>query len=221
MFWSSNACCTALYCYARSALRWSISGFVGIRTGRGRMKLSSARCRARFSKEYICPTSGSRRTTRRGARDHSCIGSISESIRGHSMNWGACGGRPRIAKGMAIPMRNGRGRIDAMARCDSPSPCPTARPRSCMRQTRHRGRGSTTSWRQLSPSSSCRRTTSGASYWGGRPHGTPGDQAVRLIHPSTTCQSPKTQQDHERGDELTARVFAPGRSILSTMGAIL
>ena len=221
MFWSSSSCCTALYCYARSALRWSISGFVGIRTGRGRMKLSSARCRARFSKEYICPTSGSRRTTRRGARDHSCIGSISESIRGHSMNWGACGGRPRIAKGMAIPMRNGRGRIDAMARCDSPSPCPTARPRSCMRQTRHRGRGSTTSWRQLSPSSSCRRTTSGASYWGGRPHGTPGDQAVRLIHPSTTCQSPKTQQDHERGDELTARVFAPGRSILSTMGAIL
>lgn len=221
MFWSSSSCCTALYCYARSALRWSISGFVGIRTGRGRMKLSSARCRARFSKEYICPTSGSRRTTRRGARDHSCIGSISESIHGHSMNWGACGGRPRIAKGMAIPMRNGRGRIDAMARCDSPSPCPTARPRSCMRQTRHRGRGSTTSWRQLSPSSSCRRTTSGASYWGGRPHGTPGDQAVRLIHPSTTCQSPKTQQDHERGDELTARVFAPGRSILSTMGAIL
>lgn len=56
---------------------------------------------------------------------------------------------------------------------------------------------------------------------GGRPHGTPGDQAVRLIHPSTTCQSPKTQQDHERGDGLTARVFAPGRSILSTMGAIL
>lgn len=56
---------------------------------------------------------------------------------------------------------------------------------------------------------------------GGRPHGTPGDQAVRLIHPSTTCQSPKTQQDRERGDELTARVFAPGRSILSTMGAIL
>lgn len=166
MFWSSSSCCTALYCYARSALRWSISGFVGIRTGRGRMKLSSARCRARFSKEYICPTSGSRRTTRRGARDYSCIGSISESIRGHSMNWGACGGRPRIAKGMAIPMRNGRGRIDAMARCDSPSPCPTARPRSCMRQTRHRGRGSTTSWRQLSPSSSCRRTTSGASYWG-------------------------------------------------------
>lgn len=49
----------------------------------------------------------------------------------------------------------------------------------------------------------------------------PGDQAVRLIHPSTTCQSPKTQQDRERGDELTARVFAPGRSILSTMGAIL
>ena len=45
---------------------------------------------------------------------------------------------------------------------------------------------------------------------GGRPHGTPGDQAVRLIHPSTTCQSPKTQQDRERGDELTARVFAPG-----------
>ena len=220
MFWSSSSCCTALYCYARSALRWSISGFVGIRTGRGRMKLSSARCRARFSKEYICPTSGSRRTTRRGARDHSCIGSISESIRGHSMNWGACGGRPRIAKGMAIPMRNGRGRIDAMARCDSPSPCPTARPRSCMRQTRHRGRGSTTSWRQLSPSSSCRRTTSGASF-GGRPHGTPGDQAVRLIHPSTTCQSPKTQQDREREDELTARVFAPGRSILSTMGAIL
>lgn len=32
MFWSSNACCTALYCYARSALRWSISGFVGIMT---------------------------------------------------------------------------------------------------------------------------------------------------------------------------------------------
>lgn len=32
---------------------------------------------------------------------------------------------------------------------------------------------------------------------------------------------PKTQQDRERGDELTARVFAPGRSILSTMGAIL
>lgn len=88
MFWSSSSRCTALYCYARSALRWSISGFVGIRTGRGRMKLSSARCRARFSKEYICPTSGSRRTTRRGARDHSCIGSISESIRGHSMNWG-------------------------------------------------------------------------------------------------------------------------------------
>lgn len=56
---------------------------------------------------------------------------------------------------------------------------------------------------------------------GGRPHGTPGDQAVRLIHPSTTCQSRKTQQDRERGDELTARVFAPGRSILSTMGAIL
>lgn len=56
---------------------------------------------------------------------------------------------------------------------------------------------------------------------GGRPHGTPGDQAVRLIHPSTTCQSPKTQQDRERGDELTARAFAPGRSILSTMGAIL
>ena len=56
---------------------------------------------------------------------------------------------------------------------------------------------------------------------GGRPHGTPGDQAVRLIHPSTTCQSPKTQQDRERGDELTARVFAPGRSILSTIGAIL
>ena len=146
MFWSSSSCCTALYCYARSALRWSISGFVGIRTGRGRMKLSSARCRANFSKEHICPTSGSRRTTRRGARDHSCIGSISESIRGHSMNWGACGGRP---------------------------------------------------------------------------HGTPGDQAVRLIHPSTTCQSPKTHQDRERGDELTARVFAPGRSILSTMDAIL
>ena len=130
-------------------------------------------------------------------------------------------GRPRTAKATGTRTRNGRGRIDAMARCDSPSPCPTARPRSCMRQTRHRGRGSTTSWRQLSPSSSCRRTTSGASYWGGRPHGTPGDQAVRLIHPSTTCQSPKTQQDHERGDELTARVFAPGRSILSTMGAIL
>lgn len=220
MFWSSSSCCTALYCYARSALRWSISGFVGIRTGHGRMKLSSARCRARFSKEYICPTSGSRRTTRRGTRDRSCIGSISESIRGHSMNWGACGGRPRIAKGMAIPMRNGRGRIDAMARCDSPSPCPTARPRSCMRQTRHRGRGSTTSWRQLSPSSSCRRTTSGASYWGTTTWN-PGDQAVRLIHPSTTCQSPKTQQDRERGDELTARVFAPGRSILSTIGAIL
>ena len=30
MFRSSNTCCTALYCYARSALRWSISGFVGI-----------------------------------------------------------------------------------------------------------------------------------------------------------------------------------------------
>lgn len=133
---------------------------------------------------------------------------------------GACGGRPRIAKGMAIPMRNGRGRIDAMARCDSPSPCPTARPRSCMRQTRHRGRGSTTSWRQLSPSSSCRRATSGMSYWGTTTWN-PGDQAVRLIHPSTTCQSPKTQQDRERGDELTARVFAPGRSILSSMGAIL
>lgn len=45
--------------------------------------------------------------------------------------------------------------------------------------------------------------------------------AAWMIHPSTTCQSPKTQQDRERGDELTARVFAPGRSILSTMGAIL
>ena len=56
---------------------------------------------------------------------------------------------------------------------------------------------------------------------GGRPHGTPGDQAVRPIHPSTTYQSPKTRQDRERGDELTARVFAPGRSILSTMGAML
>ena len=32
MFRSSNTCCTALYCYARSALRWSISGFVGIMT---------------------------------------------------------------------------------------------------------------------------------------------------------------------------------------------
>lgn len=32
LFWSSNACCTALYCYPRSALRWSISGFVGIMT---------------------------------------------------------------------------------------------------------------------------------------------------------------------------------------------
>lgn len=32
MFRSSNARCTALYCYARSALRWSISGFVGIMT---------------------------------------------------------------------------------------------------------------------------------------------------------------------------------------------
>lgn len=78
-----------------------------------------------------------------------------------------------------------------------------------------------TSTTQCCPSSSCRRATSGTSYWGGRPHGIPGDQAVRLIHPSTTCQSPKTQQDRERGDELTARVFAPGRSILSTMGAIL
>lgn len=46
---------------------------------------------------------------------------------------------------------------------------------------------------------------------GGRPHGTPGNQAVRLIYPSTACQSPKTQQDREREDELTARVFArPG-----------
>lgn len=209
MFWSSSSCCTALYCYARSALRWSISGFVGIRTGRGRMKLSSARCRARFSKEYICPTSGSRRTTRRGARDHSCIGSISESIRGHSMNWGACGGRPRIAKGMAIPMRNGRGRIDAMARCDSPSPCPT--PRAWFDDFL-----ATTLPVEFLPQDYIRGV-----LLGGRPHGTPGDQAVRLIHPSTTCQSPKTQQDHERWDELTARVFAPGRSILSTMGAIL
>lgn len=32
MFRSSNTCCTALYCYARSALRWSISRFVGIMT---------------------------------------------------------------------------------------------------------------------------------------------------------------------------------------------
>ena len=77
-----------------------------------------------------------------------------------------------------------------------------------------------TSTTQCCPSSSCRRATSGTSYWGTTTWN-PGDQAVRLIHPSTTCQSPKTQQDRERGDELTARVFAPGRSILSSMGAIL
>ena len=74
-----------------------------------------------------------------------------------------------------------------------------------------------TSTTQCCPSSSCRRATSGTSYWGTTTWN-PGDQAVRLIHPSTTCQSPKTQQDRERGDELTARGFAPGRSILSSMG---
>ena len=67
-----------------------------------------------------------------------------------------------------------------------------------------------TSTTQCCPSSSCRRATSGTSYWGTTTWN-PGDQAVRLIHPSTTWQSPKTQQDRERGDELTARVFArPG-----------
>ena len=221
MFWSSNACCTALYCYARSALRWSISGFVGIRTGRGRMKLSSARCRARFSKEYICPTSGSRRTTRRGARDHSCIGSISESIRGHSMNWGGVWRTTADRKGYGDTdeewsrayRRNGAVRLTitlpdgATKVMYAPDPTPRAWFDDFL---------ATTLPVEFLPQDYIRGV-----LLGGRPHGTPGDQAVRLIHPSTTCQSPKTQQDHERGDELTARVFAPGRSILSTMGAIL
>lgn len=166
MFWSSSSCCTALYCYARSALRWSISGFVGIRTGRGRMKLSSARCREIFERVYLPDEWKPAYNAARRTRSQLHWIDLREHPRSFDELGGACGGRPRIAKGMAIPMRNGRGRIDAMARCDSPSPCPKARPRSCMRQTRHRGRGSTTSWRQLSPSSSCRRTTSGASYWG-------------------------------------------------------
>lgn len=68
-------------------------------------------------------------------------------------------------KGYGDTDEDGRGRIDATERCGSPSPCPTARPRSCMRPTRRHGRGSTTSWRQFCLSSCCRRTTSGMSCW--------------------------------------------------------
>ena len=75
-------------------------------------------------------------------------------------------GRPRTAKATGTRTRNGRGRIGATERCGSPSPCPTARPRSCMRPTRRLGRGSTTSWRQFCLSSCCRRTTSGMSFSG-------------------------------------------------------
>ena len=130
------------------------------------MKLSSASCPARSSRGSTCRTNGSRPITRRGARGQNCIGSTSASTRGHSTSWGPFGGRPRTAKATGTRTRNGRGRIDATERCGSPSPCPTARPRSCMRPTRRLGRGSTTSWRQFCLSSCCRRTTSGMSFSG-------------------------------------------------------
>lgn len=131
-----------------------------------RMKSISARCPARSSRGSTCRTNGSRPITRRGARGQNCIGSTSASTRGHSTSWGPFGGRPRTAKATGTRTRNGRGRIGATERCGSPSPCPTARPRSCMRPTRRLGRGSTTSWRQFCLSSCCRRTTSEMSFSG-------------------------------------------------------
>lgn len=77
-----------------------------------------------------------------------------------------------------------------------------------------------TSTTQCCPSSSCRRATSGTSYWGTTTWN-PGRSSCTADPSVNNMSKPKTQQDRERGDELTARVFAPGRSILSTMGAIL
>lgn len=73
---------------------------------------------------------------------------------------------------------------------------------------------------QCCPSSSCRRATSGTSYWGTTTWN-PRRSSCTADPSVNNMSKPKTQQDRERGDELTARVFAPGRSILSTMGAIL
>lgn len=55
----------------------------------------------------------------------------------------------------------------------------------------------------------------------GDDHMEPGRSSCTADPSVNNMTKPKTQQDRERGDELTARVFAPGRSILSTMGAIL
>lgn len=66
-----------------------------------------------------------------------------------------------------------------------------------------------TSTTQCCPSSSCRRATSGTSYWGTTAwnHG----RSSCTADPSVNNMSkPQTPQDRERGDELTARVFAPG-----------
>ena len=77
-----------------------------------------------------------------------------------------------------------------------------------------------TSTTQCCPSSSCRRATSGTSYWGTTAWN-PGRSSCTADPSVNNMSKPQTPQDRERGDELTARVFAPGRSILSTMGAIL